>query len=111
MLNHLPLDTLLDAVAEATRRNMVETLCVGPMRISDLAKRYDMTLSAVSQHIKVLVDSGMIECPRVGRVRTCRVKTEALEEIERWAAERRFQLQARLDRFARYLAPEGGPAQ
>lgn len=93
-----PLDLTFQALADPTRRIMVERLARGPASVSELARPLDMTLSAVVQHLAVLEASGLVRSQKVGRGRTCRIAPAALQGAERWIAERR------LDRLGKFLA-------
>ena len=70
------------APADPGRRRMVERLCRGPASVIELARPLDMTLSAVVQHLEVLVHSGMVRSSKLGRVRTCRLRRAALRQPE-----------------------------
>ena len=107
MLNQLTnptLDPLFGALADPSRRQMVERLSAGPASVSELAEPLDMTLSAVVQHLAVLEGSGLVRSEKAGRVRTCRIDTEALGTAERWIADRRAMWEHSLDRLGEYLA-------
>ena len=84
-----PLDLMYQALADPTRRGMMERLGLGPASVSELARPLDMSLSAVVQHLRILEASGLVRSEKQGRVRTCRVDTEALSLAEQWIAERR----------------------
>jgi DNA-binding transcriptional ArsR family regulator len=106
MLNHSTIDTSLRALAEPTRRAMIERLSRGPASVSDLARPFDMSLAAVVQHLQVLEESGLIRSQKVGRVRTCRLEAAGLNAIANWVAERRALMERRLDRLGEILAEE-----
>lgn len=99
-----PLDLTFQALADPTRRVMVERLARGPASVSELARPLDMTLSAVVQHLSVLEASGLVRSQKVGRVRTCRIDLAALQTAERWISERRASWEQRLDRLGDFLA-------
>jgi DNA-binding transcriptional ArsR family regulator len=99
-----PLDLTFQALADPTRRVMVERLSRGPASVSELAQPLDMTLSAVVQHLAVLEASGLVRSQKVGRVRTCRIEPVALQGAERWIADRRAAWERRLDRLGEFLA-------
>ena len=99
-----PLDLMFQALADPARRGMVERLSRGPASVSDLAAPYDMTLTAVAQHLKLLEASGLIRSAKVGRVRTCQIEPTALKLAETWINERRTGWERRLDRLGHYLA-------
>jgi DNA-binding transcriptional ArsR family regulator len=106
-----PLDLVFQALADPSRRGMVERLTRGPASVSELAKPLAMSLPAVVQHLQVLESSGLIRTEKVGRVRTCSIEPEALTVAERWISERRTLWERRLDRLGDYLAanPEEEP--
>src|SRR5213594_2719856 len=98
------LDRVFQALADPTRRGMVERLGRGPASVSELAGPLTMSLPAVVQHLQVLEASGLVRSENVGRVRTCRIEPAALRTAERWIAERRTTWERRLDRLGDYLA-------
>jgi DNA-binding transcriptional ArsR family regulator len=105
MLNyHAPLDLKFHALADPTRRGMVERLSRGPASVSELARPLDMSLPAVVQHLHVLEASGLVRSEKVGRVRTCRIEPAALQMVEQWISDRRLTWERRLDRLGEYLA-------
>ena len=113
MLNHSPaLDLAFQALADPTRRAMVERLARGPASVSDLARPLAMSLPAVMQHLAVLEASGLVRSQKSGRVRTCRVDPDRLSLAERWINDRRSEWERRLDRLGDYLATlkKEGPA-
>jgi DNA-binding transcriptional ArsR family regulator len=98
------LDLVFRALADPTRRLMVERLSRGPAPVSELAEPLDMSLPAVLQHLQVLEESGLLVSEKVGRVRTCRIEAPALRAAERWINERRQLWERNLDRLGEYLA-------
>ena len=106
MLNQSAVDRVFHALADSTRRAVVERLSRGPASVSDLAKPLDMTLAGVVQHLQVLEQSGVIRSEKVGRVRTCRIEPAGLGVAERWIAERRSLWERRLDRLGAVLAED-----
>ncbi len=105
MLNQTAsLDRLYQALADPTRRVMVERLCRGPATVSELAQPHAMSLSAVVQHLAVLEASGLVRTEKVGRVRTCRLEPAALTMAEHWIRERQESWERRLDRLGDELA-------
>ena len=97
------LDAVLRALADPTRRAMVEQLIAGPASVSELAKPLSISLPGVMQHLAVLEESGLVTSEKVGRVRTCRVDPAALSAAERWLTERRQEWERRLDRLGQFL--------
>jgi len=110
MLNQgATLDRVFQALADPSRRAMVERLSRGPASVSELARPLDMTLAGVVQHLQVLEASGLVRSEKVGRVRTCRIEPTALTSAEEWIGERRTSWERRLDRLGDFLAePEQG---
>ncbi|GLC25881.1 ArsR/SmtB family transcription factor [Roseisolibacter agri] len=98
------LDALFHALADPTRRALVERLTRGPASVSALAEPMAMSLPAVLQHLQVLEASGLVCTEKVGRVRTCRLEPQALRTAESWITERRTLWERRLDRLGEYLA-------
>jgi DNA-binding transcriptional ArsR family regulator len=104
MLNHsTPLDLAFQALADPTRRAMVERLARSPASVSDLARPLSISLPAVMQHLAVLESSGLVVSEKIGRVRTCRVEPRALSLVEQWINARRTEWERRLDRLGNYL--------
>jgi DNA-binding transcriptional ArsR family regulator len=107
MLKQEPtLDWVFQALADPTRRGMVERLSRGPASVSELAQPLTMSLSAVVQHLEVLEKSGLVRSRKMGRVRTCRIEPVALRTAEQWIARRRSVWERRLDRLGAYLAQQ-----
>ena len=105
MLNNL--DSTYQALADPTRRAIVERLTRGPASVSELARPLPMSLPAVVQHLAVLQASGLVRSEKVGRVRTCRIEPLALGNAEQWIADRRAEWESRLDRLGDYLNAQG----
>jgi len=104
MLKYLDVDSSFRALAEPTRRAIVERLSRGPATVSDLAEPFDMTFAAVVQHVQVLEECGLIRSEKVGRVRTCRIEPGGLAPLADWIAARRTLAERRLDRLGDVLA-------
>ena len=98
------LDRVFHALADPSRRELVERLVRGPASVSELAAPLPMTMTAVAQHLRVLEESGLVHSVKVGRVRTCRLEPAALTQAERWIGERRTAWEHRLDRLGDVLA-------
>lgn len=98
------LDSLFQALADPTRRAIVERLGRGPASVSELAQPFDMSLPAIVQHLAILETAGVVASEKVGRVRTCRIEPGALSRAEQWIHERRIAWEQRLDRLGDYLA-------
>jgi DNA-binding transcriptional ArsR family regulator len=97
------LDDLFHALADPTRRVIVERLARGPASVTELAQPLPMSLPAVHQHLQVLEASGLVRSQKVGRVRTCHLELKRLDTAERWIRERRATWTKRLDRLGEFL--------
>ena len=95
---------MFGALADPSRRAMVDRLIEGPASVSELAKPLAMSLPAVVQHLHVLEHSGLVRSRKVGRVRTCTIEPAALGMAEQWIAQRRRMWEERLDRLGEFLA-------
>jgi len=105
MLNHeASLDRMFHALADPTRRTIVERLSRGPASVSELAQPLAMSLPSVLQHLQLLESSGIILSEKIGRVRTCRIAPKALKAAEQWISQRRTNWERRLDKLGEYLA-------
>jgi DNA-binding transcriptional ArsR family regulator len=106
MLQRPSLDLLFGALADPTRRAMVERLATGPASVTELAAPFAMTLSAVGQHLRLLEASGLTRSSKSGRVRTVEIVPQALSAAERWFAGHRRRWERRLDRLGEVLAED-----
>jgi DNA-binding transcriptional ArsR family regulator len=94
---------MFQALADPTRRAMVERLSKGPASVSELARPLPMSLPAVVQHLQVLEQSGLVTSRKVGRVRTCTLDTGAMTRVEKWINERRQGWEKKLDKLGALL--------
>ncbi len=97
------LDRVFGALADPTRRAVLKRLGEGDASIGELARPFNMALPSLMKHLRVLEAIGLVESEKSGRVRTCRLKPAAMADAERWLAERRAVLDARLDRLEAYV--------
>ena len=102
-LDQTPLDSTFHALADPTRRALLERLSRGPASVSELAKPFAMALPSLVQHLQVLEASGLIRSAKAGRVRTCRIEPAALTGAEQWMARQRAVWEGRLDRLDAHL--------
>jgi DNA-binding transcriptional ArsR family regulator len=104
MLNQtIDLDRTFQALADKSRRAMVERLTLGPASVSELAQPLTMSLAAVVQHVQVLEACGVVKTEKVGRTRMCRIESAAMTAAEQWISDRRRGWEARLDRLGDIL--------
>ena len=90
ILNHMVqytrprLDVSFAALSDPTRRGVLELLARGDASITELAEKFDMTLTGMKKHIAVLEQAGLVRTEKVGRVRTCRLGPRPLQEETAW---------------------------
>lgn len=97
------LDLAFQALADPSRRAMVDRLSQGPASVSELAKPLAMSLPGVMQHLAVLEASGLVVSEKIGRTRTCRIEPKIFNQAEQWIAERRALWERRFDRLEAFL--------
>lgn len=97
------LDAAFAALASPTRRAMLARLARGPASVNELAEPFDMSLPAVSKHIRVLEEAGFISRGRDAQFRPCTLRPEALAEVASWAEQYRHIWDMRFDAMARAL--------
>lgn len=91
------------ALADPTRRAILSRLASGDASVGEIAKPFDMTLPAVSKHLKVLFRAGLISQGRSAQTRPCRLDAARLKEVADWVEEYRRHWDERLDRLDIYL--------
>lgn len=99
----IPLDRVFQALADPTRRAVVERLSGGPATVSELALPFRMALPSFTQHLDVLERCGLVSSRKAGRVRTYELVPEPLQEAQHWMAAQRDNWTRRLDQLDRYL--------
>jgi DNA-binding transcriptional ArsR family regulator len=97
------LDETFGALADRTRRSILERLGAGEASISELADQFGMTLTGIKKHVSVLEDAGLVTTEKVGRVRRCRLGPRRLQQETAWIARYQEMLEARLDRLGEFL--------
>lgn len=111
MLATDPLDAIFAALADPTRRAIVARLGAGEATVLELAEPFDITLPAISRHIKVLEKAGLITRGRDAQMRPCSLRTEALDEVTRWTLSTRRAWEDRMDNLADYLKQLQSPSK
>jgi DNA-binding transcriptional ArsR family regulator len=91
------LDASFAAISDATRRAVLEQLGRGDASITDLADKFNMTLTGMKKHVGVLERAGLVRTAKVGRVRTCRLGVRRLDEEAAWIERYRHLWAARFD--------------
>ncbi len=97
------LDQAFAAVADPTRRGILQKLGHGDRSITELAEAFDMTLTGIKKHVQVLEEARLITSKKVGRIRTCRVGPRRLADEVAWIVQYQAMLEARLNRLDAYL--------
>jgi DNA-binding transcriptional ArsR family regulator len=98
-----PLSATFSALADPTRRAILSRLARGETSVTELAEPFEMSLPAVSKHLKVLEKAGLIVRGREAQWRPCRIEAKALRPVDDWLENYRRLWEERLDRFEEYL--------
>ncbi len=99
-----PIDRIFHALADPTRRAILEQLSTAPSSASRLVQQLAITLAAVVQHLQVLEECGLVRTEKAGRVRTCQIDPAGLATASQWIADRRSRWEKRLERLGELLA-------
>lgn len=107
MKHSAALDLMYAALADASRRAIIARLAKGPASVSELARPLNMSLPAISPHLKLLEESGFVASRKQGRVRMCRIEPKRLDAAQAWLAKQHSVWAARLDRMDAYVLSLG----
>ncbi len=102
-----PLSATFAALADPTRRAILARLALGETSVGELADPFEMSLPAVSKHLSVLEDAGLLIRKKDGRVRRCRLEAAPMKDVADWIAHYQRFWQAQMDSLARYLEETG----
>lgn len=97
------LSNTFQALADPTRRAILASLTTGEKTVSDLAEPFDMTMPAITKHLKVLEKAHLIERSREAQYRPCRLHPEPLKDIDEWMEQYRQFFEGSFDRLETYL--------
>lgn len=97
------LDAAFSALSDPTRRGILERLGRSDAAISELAERFDITLTGIKKHVGVLEAAGLVTTEKIGRVRHCRLGPRRLDDETAWIAAYRRMLEGRLNRLGEFL--------
>jgi DNA-binding transcriptional ArsR family regulator len=97
------LDSVFAAVADPTRRGILERLGQREASITELAEAFDMTLTGMKKHVQVLEAAGLVQTKKVGRVRTCTLGSRRMNAEAAWIAKYQQMVEARLDSLGAFL--------
>ena len=104
MVQYSPqLDSAFAALSDPTRRGILERLGRGDTSITDLASRFDMTLTGIKKHVRTLEDAKLVTTEKVGRVRHVRLGPDRLDAQVAWIEKYRAMLEDRMDRLGEFL--------
>lgn len=98
-----PLSSTFQALADPTRRAILASLITGEKTVSDLAKPFDMTMPAITKHLKVLEKAKLIERSRQAQYRPCKLQPEPLKAVDQWMETYRRFFEGSFDRLDDYL--------
>jgi DNA-binding transcriptional ArsR family regulator len=111
MVQYQGIDRTFAALADPTRRAVLERLGRGGASISELAEPFGISLTGMKKHVRVLEDAELVTSEKVGRTRWCRVGPRRLEDVQAWTQMYRQMLEERLDRFGELLERTKGDPQ
>lgn len=94
---------VFQAIADPTRREIIGLIAKQPLNLNTVAARFDMTRQAVSLHIKILEECGLIMLRQQGRERVCEARLDALAEVSAWVDQYKQHFEDKLDSLERYL--------
>ncbi|HUR84519.1 MAG TPA: metalloregulator ArsR/SmtB family transcription factor [Solirubrobacteraceae bacterium] len=103
MVQHHPIDRTLAALADPTRRGILERLGRGSATITELAEPYEMSLTGMKKHVRILEEAELVRTEKIGRARECSLGPRRLEDLQEWVESYRRMLDERLDRFGELL--------
>ena len=111
MVQYQHLDRTLAALADPTRRAVLERLGRGTATISELAAPFGISLTGMKKHVRVLEDAELVTTEKVGRTRICSAGPRRLEDVHEWSETYRRMLEERLDRLGELLERTKGDEQ
>jgi DNA-binding transcriptional ArsR family regulator len=103
------IDRVFQALADPSRLAMLDRLSRGPASVSELAKPLTMSFPAVTQHIHVLEQSGLVRSEKIGRVRTCSIEPAGFQKAESWLSDRKTFWEQQFDNLGAVLAEINNP--
>lgn len=98
------IDRTLAAIADPTRREILERLARGPKSMTELARPYAISLPGLMKHVRILEEAELVKTEKNGRTRECRLGPARLDDVDEWVDRYRKRWGARLDRMESYLA-------
>ena len=111
MVQYPPIDRTFAALADPTRRGVLERLGRGTATITELAEPFGISLTGMKKHVRVLEDAELVTTEKVGRTRHCSLGPRRLDDVQEWIESYRRMLDERLDRFGELLERTKGDPQ
>jgi DNA-binding transcriptional ArsR family regulator len=111
MVQYQQIDRTFSALADPTRRRVLERLGQGSATITELAEPVGISLTGMKKHIRILEEAELVTTEKVGRSRRCRLGPRRLDDIQNWIEDYREMIEARLDRFGDLLEQTKGEQQ
>jgi DNA-binding transcriptional ArsR family regulator len=94
---------VFQAIADPTRRQIISLIAKQPLNLNSVAEKFDMTRQAVSLHVKILEECGLIMLKQQGRERFCEARLEKLGEVSEWVEQYKQHFEQKLDSLEKYL--------
>lgn len=110
MVKSATLDRTFSALSDATRRDVLERLSLGPASVSELARPVGISLPGMLKHIRILEEANLVTSEKKGRTRECRLGPGQLDDATRWIDWYRERWDRRLDRLEAYIERKKGEA-
>jgi DNA-binding transcriptional ArsR family regulator len=108
MVQYPPIDRTFAALADPTRRSVLERLGRGSATITELAEPFGISLTGMKKHVRVLEEAELVTTEKVGRQRQCSLGPRRLDDVSEWVESYRRMLDERLDRFGQMLERRKG---
>jgi DNA-binding transcriptional ArsR family regulator len=109
MVNRDRLDAVFAALADPTRRRMVERLARRPMSVGEMSEGFAISQPGISKHVKVLEEAGLLKREIVGRVHRCKLEPKTIETASAWIDDQRRFWSSTLERLGDYLSRTSRP--
>jgi DNA-binding transcriptional ArsR family regulator len=111
MVQYAQVDRTFAALADPTRRGVLERLGQGSATITELAKPFGISLTGMKKHVRVLEEAELVTTEKVGRARRCTLGPRRLDDVQHWIEDYRQMIESRLDRFGELLDRTKGESQ
>ncbi len=102
---------IFQAIADPTRREIINILAQQPLNLNGIAEKFDISRPAISRHIKILTECGVIVIHQLGRERYCEANLRPLSEVSQWIEKYRAFWTGKLDALERFLATKESPSR